>query len=363
MSGITAQAINLSQSKVKTNIRRYLERKGRSPQLIEQFQEGYCHGLAVLAAYGQYLSSQPTRRQPCDDWEWFSRVLTQLANWHDEPFSLSIENEKDIDRFISQIEFFQHISSYLPSGQGSLDQYLVDTQHRTLTQEYTIGGLFCADDFTKPLLTRDKQQTTSLIDELLKYDQRIIIVSCGGHTISLFNDNDSVTLYDSNYPAGLQRFSRQSPQALVRAIYKAYRYDTALPSPIGFRLFSFSSQPGEYVSPADILSQLNTPLSYEYPGNRKNYTALHIAARVGSAGSVAYFLEQGANTRVEDNDGYTPRQVARGKRLPEIADMIQYYRQPVNDRHYGDQHALLFTSITDEQKAAPDVLPDAHRPD
>lgn len=363
MSGIPAQAISLSQSKVKTSIRRYLELKGRSPQLINKFQDGYCHGLAVLAAYGQYLSSQPNRKQPCDDWEWFSKVLNLLASWNGQLLSLTGKNEKDIDRFISQIEFFQHISSYLPSGQGNLDQYLMDTQHRTLSQEYTIGGLFCATDFTKPLLSHDKQQTTSLIDELLKYDQRLIIVSCGRHTISLFKNNDSVTLYDSNYPAGLQRFSKQYPQALIEAIFKAYRYAPAKPSPIGFRLFSFDSQAATYTSPVDILSQLNTPLSYEYPGNRKNYTALHIAARVGSAGAVTYFLKQGADTRAEDNDGLTPRQIARNRRLPEIANMIQNYHQPVNDQYYGDHHARLFTSNPDEQKAPSEAPANAHRPD
>lgn len=363
MSGSDDQPINLSQSKVKANIRRYLERKGRSARLIKQFRDGYCHGLAVLAAYGQYLSSQPNNTHPCDDWSWFNSVLTLLAGWDGHLSHLTKENEKDIDRFISQIEFFQHISSYLPYGQGSLTQYLTDTKNRSLMQEYCIGGLFCADDFTKPLLTRDRKRSTSLIDELLKYDQRLIIVSCGRHTLSLFKKDGKVTLYDSNNPTGLQTFAQGDTRGLIRAIYAAYRYDAALPSPIGFRLFSFRPQSGEYLGQRDILSQLHTPLSFEYAGNRKNYTALHMAARVGCAESTAYFLEHGADKSAEDNDGQTPRRIALGRRYPEIANMIQTYHQPVNDRYYGDQHARLFTAAQDGRAITPEVLPDTHRPE
>lgn len=346
---------DLSQNKIKSNIRLYLKYKGHSPQLIKQFQDGYCHGLAVLAAYGQYLSCQPENKQPCDDWEWFSGVLTLLAGWDAEILHLTRQNEMDIDRFINQIEFFQHVSKYLSHGQGSLEHYLTDTRHRSLIQEFTFAGLLCAQDFVKPIRANNK--TTSLIDELLKYDQRMIIISCGSHTLSVFRQEDSVTLYDSNHSGGLQHFSRQRPQAIIDAIYKAYHYNRDLPSPIGFRLFSFTSMAGEYVSAREILSQLQTPLAFDYPGNRKNYTALHIAARVGSAECTSYFLEQGANTDAEDTRGQTPVRVALSRRYPDIVTLIQRHRQSLNDNHYGVKCARFFSSSHDEQNINIETLP------
>jgi hypothetical protein len=88
-----------------------------------------------------------------------------------------------------------------------------------------------------------------------------------------------------------------------------------------------------------------------------------MAARIGSVEAVAHFLERGADKGVEDNDGLTPRQVARSRRFPEVADMIQQHRLPVNDRYYGDQHARLFTASLDEQEVTTDTPIETYRLD
>ncbi len=350
MSGSHTEEIDLSQHHIKSKIRQYLRQKGRSHAFIKEFNNGYCHGLAVLAAYGQYLTSQPTAATPCDNWEWFLRVITMLARWNRHTSILSAQEEQDIDRFIGLIHFFQNAHDYLPYAQGSLDNYLSDTAKRNLHQEYTFAGLLRAGDFTKPI-TLDAGGSTTLLDELLKYNQRLILVSCGRHTLSLFRNNNQITLYDSNHVNGLQVFNKNNPDALVNALFQAYQYDAAQPSPLGFRLFTFE-RPGSYLRAQHILDQLQTPLAFDYPGNRKKYTALHIAARVGSTDCVSYFLAHGADLAAEDNNGQTPRRIAKGRHYTEIAKLLLQppRRKPVNDPIFTCQNVLFFSSTTRDKQ-------------
>lgn len=344
---------NLAQTKIKKQIRLYLKKLKRSPDMIEAFRDGYCHGLAVLAAYSQFVSSQPNHQSPSDDWDWFEGVLSKLSRWNGRLSHLSADTRSDIDRLIGLIEFFQHVSRYLPHGQGSLDAYLIDTTGRTLTQEYTFAALLKDSDFHQPLQLESRK--TDLIHELLSQQQRLIMISCGRHTLSLFRHHNQVTLYNSNNRAGLAYFDMNNLTALTRAISNAYSYQPDVPSPLGFRIFTFDHIPAPYPAASSVLDQLNTPLISEYPGNRKNYTALHIAARIGSLECVNYFLSRGADIAAEDRDGQTARRIAQSRRFDEIVNTLQRGK-PVNDAVFSNSGHGLFTAKVKLQSEHPEAI-------
>lgn len=334
---------NFSQNHIKKKICQYLKAKKRSDRLIKRFLKGYCHGLAVLAAYGQYLNIQTDLTQPCDNWDWMESTLTSLSNWDGQLAHLTTDEQSEIDRLIALVEFYQHVSKYLPAySQGKLEDYFKDTKDRQMILEYTFAGLLTAADFTQPINTQNGN--TSLINVLLKHDHRMIMISSGRHTISLFKNGHQVTLYDSNHKDGLQYFKCDKPQLVIEAIFKAYHYDTSQPSPLGFRVLTFDKQPREYLAPSLILGQLKTPLENEYPGNTKNYTVMHIAARVGSDACANYFLTHHPDLTAEDNDGNTPFDVAMSRRYEYLAWQIRAYPQPRNDKMYQDNGRSSFFS-------------------
>lgn len=353
MTGFNSKKDSVAQHAIKTKIRRYLKRKHYSKRIRKNFKDGYCHGLAVLAGYGQYISSQPRSKTPCDNWEWFEQTASKIAGWDGHLSSLSPLDQAEIERFISLIQFFQHVSDYLPYGQGSLDDYLTDTNNRTLKQEFTFAGLLTTSDFTKPLHLGTSCRVTTLINEILKYDQRIILVSCGRHTLSLFRDGDKISLYDSNHDKGRQLFKRQHPEALIQALFRAYHYDLDKPSPIGFRLFTFEPTLSQYANPQQILDQLQTPLVYDYAGNKKGYSALHIASRVGSTECIRHFLAQGADLATEDNKGQTPHSIAKSRHFTHIAEILQPPRHTIGNESFTAQHARFFSPSNSKKDSDP----------
>lgn len=53
------------------------------------------------------------------------------------------------------------------------------------------------------------------------------------------------------------------------------------------------------------------------------WTALHMAAMMGLEEVVLMLLQAGVNTKLEDEDGMTPSQVARQWRHSSVADIIE----------------------------------------
>lgn len=295
------ESINLSQKHLRGKLRVFLEKAGRDEELIELFNpgNGYCNGLVSVALYGQYLESLgetlPSDIKQ-DDWNWFYNTSVTISTWNEELSTLTSQQRNEFDRYISHINGLQHISRYLPFGQGNLHCYLQDTVDRQLKLEYTFAGLFTYRSFLKSLTLNDEHAAfgKSLIKILLHYERRLVLVSCGNHSIGLFRYNDRISFFNPNNPKGRIFFSTKHYSKLVKAMFAAYRYKKHEASPFGFRIFTFDDSLALYPPQSELLSQLAMPLMIDSKTRNVDFSALHIATRIGSEPCVRYFIDKGA---------------------------------------------------------------------
>src|SRR3990167_10804353 len=198
MSGRRVGPLNVSQDVILSSLGTYLRAQGgRDPDFIRKLASaGYCCGFATLAAYGQWLEWQPKRIDekthqpiPRDDWTWFHSVLTMLARWDGES-KLSDLAQQDIERLLSLVEYFQNIRDYLPIGQGDWHESLIDTQGRQPTKEYSVAGLFTAENLL------------AVLPDLLQED-RMILISSDSHDVSLLKHAGKYYLYNAESSDGV----------------------------------------------------------------------------------------------------------------------------------------------------------------
>jgi len=332
--------VDISQVRIRSKINSYLSQQKRPAKLLRAFTKGhgYCHGLAVLVAYAQYLEYIQIKHpstQPMDDWKWLKATLNTLSCWDENLNALSGETIADIERFIGHIYFIQHVSKYLSIGQGSLHLYLDDTAQRQIKLEYTLAGLFTAKDFTQALDLQQNQKT-NLINVLTQYQRRIIIISCGNHSLSLFRSGSVITLYNANHKSGLQKYSTRHPELLVRAIFKSYKFTNKNPSPIGFRIFTFDNKLASYPEQQIILKQLNPPLLSKLQEREIDYSALHIATRIGSTECVSHYLDNGAELDSTMARMRTSLHIAASRNYTSIAEILIAKNADINkqlDKH------------------------------
>lgn len=309
------QDIEISQKIIRPKIRAYLEAIKAPAELVETFKRGYCNALAVMAIYGQYLDSLDVKwRVRTDSWRWFESTLKKLAVWDGRLESLNAEDKSDFDHLIAQIEFIQHISHYLQVNQGDLHNIIEDSGGRKLQQEYTLAGLFKAEDFSKRIrISRNGRKiNTTLFEQLTQYDRRLILISCGKHTLGLFKHDGLISLYNANHRAGRQLFRLDQIPALIDAIFRAYKSASSTASPFGFRIFTFD-QPGEYPAREELLAQVDGPLSSPSSRDARVHSALHIAARIGCVDSLRYYLARTDDIDYQPNKSRTALYIAAGK--------------------------------------------------
>lgn len=301
LRGTMRETIDLSQKHIRRKIRVYLAKSGRDEDVVEIFNpgNGYCNGFVSVALYAQYLESLGVTFTPesiQDDWLWFDNTSKSISTWNEDINTLTPQLIKDIDRFIWQINGFQNIAKYLPFGQGNLHCYLQDTVGRQLKLEYTFAGLFTVRDLLKPLKFSEEYSSlgNTLIEILLHHERRLVLVSCGNHSLGLFRYNHRISFFNPNNPKGRVYFDTEHYPKLVKAIFAAYRYKRREPSPIGFRIFTFDNSLAPYPPQRIILSQLDMPLMIESKTREVDYSALLIATRIGSEPCVSYYLDKGA---------------------------------------------------------------------
>lgn len=326
-SRIDKNCINLSQNLIRKKIISFLTLQQRSVDLIKEFQQGYCNGLAVLAIYGSYLQYADecqTSTKPKDDLNWLMSTLRILSEWNEVLSSLSAEQVAHIERFIALIEYFQHVSHYLNAGQGELQDSITDTRQRSAIKEYSIGGLFTAAESIKEITIElnGAKYTTSLLQEITKYEQRLILISSTRHTLGLFRKGDRIFFFNANHTYFQYELNRQSLDMLAKRIFKAYHYDREKPSPIGFRIFTFEHQAASYADPVKLLEAINGAAYLTQSDYAKGVSALHIAASVGNRDCVKYYLSKGAYINNRNADGSSPLYHATKRRQLDSASYL-----------------------------------------
>lgn len=336
--------IDISQAKIRTKFHSYLVKQNRPAEVTTLFVKGkgYCHGFATLAIYTQYIESLKQNRPhaPRDDWKWLKKILRRLAIWNEDLNSLTEHEKQEVDRVIGYIAFFQNIKKYLHPAQGDLHNYLEDTANRKIKLEYTFAGLFTLNDFLKPLKIKKTLGTPTLLDILTQHDKRLILISCGNHTLSLFTSENRVSFYNANRASGRKWCDNKT--SLIQTIFKAYKYNEQEPSPLGFRIFTFDETLGKYPKKTAILDKFHNPLTVDTQTRSVDYSALHIAARIGSKKCVDYYLAKGAGINDVLIQKHTALHIAVSRNHPSIAASLIAKNADINKRiENGDSPLML----------------------
>ncbi|HBS52072.1 MAG TPA: hypothetical protein DEA62_03715, partial [Coxiellaceae bacterium] len=323
----------------------YLQKRNRGsndPDFIKQFEEGHCSGLSSLWLYARWLQTQPkTSDKPRDDYDWFKKTTDLIFNWEEPDKDIAdqlnnlmkkhessgkpyeefmnrelavleksnsgkakklkelMDAEEQIERFISHVNFFQDIVYYLPIQQGSLDKSLLDTKGRELKKEYTIASVFTLDQFKKLLKTR------GIIQE-----RKLILVSSHTHDTALFKEGENYHYFDPSSKTG--EVKSTSSDKVAELIFHANfsddngHIDKNMSFPIGFRMFSFDEELGNYPRQEDVLNDfdLDSNTNEVYA---EVFSGLHAAAMIGCVESAKFFMEKkGANVNAVDKNGNTP---------------------------------------------------------
>src|SRR5579885_2434101 len=292
----------------------------RKEQLINLMGKGYCSGFTTIWLYANWITTQKETGKERDDLIWFNNITKQIVTW-DGSSEITIEQQQEFERFLSLIEFYQHIDEFLPIGQGDIEKSLVDSKNRQPKKLYTLGGLFTEDE-AAVILQR-------MLDEKMFAD-KLTIFSSHNHATGLFNDgSDKYFFYDPNNPDGAVEI--KNGKELAPALFKAYRFTPGLPSPLGVRIFGFSPLDNP-IPQTELLKHMSVLADNNGIIKDKKYcngmSCLHMAVRVGDIESVKFLLEQGvdvnySNSSKEDDEALgSPIRFAIQWNRPEILQLL-----------------------------------------
>ena len=328
-----------NQGSILNKIQPYLREKGRSENFIEQFREGYCSGISALWSYAKWLQTQlKTSDKPRDDYDWFKNTIDLILKWEKPDEDLSkllgdltekhkeskkpykdlmdelgeleknqpetaknlrklIDDNEQIERFISYIEYFQHIYQYLPISQGSLEKSLVDSIGRTLKKEYSIAALFTLDQLKLLLKT----------ENIIQADKLISIYS-HNHATALFKHNGVYYYFDPNALHGEQKVA--STDDVASLIFNANDFKPDNPSPLGLKMFTFGEISQKYPAQSTVLKDIGAISNQRIADYADRYTGLMIAAKIGCAKSAEALLRFGSEHNLKSEIGWTALMLA-----------------------------------------------------
>jgi hypothetical protein len=190
-----------------------------------------------------------------------------------------------------------------------------------------LAGLFTADDFLKPIELEigGAKMKSTLIGQILLYNKRMILISCGKHTLGVFKNYGEVFMYNANHKAGMQTFRRASVPELIDAIFRAYKNAPTHHAPFGFRIFTGADTQAFYPEQAELLAAIAGPNSSLSEQATRTHSAIHIAARIGATESLRYYLGNNAEIDSYSKARRTPLYVAAAKgHLPAVALIMEF---------------------------------------
>lgn len=318
--GINDEAMHVvNQSFILKKIQTYLHSNERDENFIKQFEIGYCSGIASLWLYAKWLQTQAKATQAQrDDYDWFKSTVRLITNW-DGIRELSPEENANFERFISQIEYFQYVHTYLPVvSQGDLNESLQDTNGRRLNSEYSIASFFTLNQLKELLKTKNIIQ-----------EGKLILISSHNHDTALFKQDGLYYYFDPNSPVGEVKLT--STDELAELIFGANSYDASKRSPIALKMFSFYKGTTLLYPPQQkVLDDINSIVSQgneEVAGSR----LLHFAIMRNSIESVKYFLRNGADPNEKNKSGLTAIELVHYRYNDEISAIVDAYEKNHND--------------------------------
>jgi len=326
--------LDLSQNNILKQIRSFLKLKGRDQEFIAQFETGYCHGISSLWLYAKWLQNQPRKTFiDRDDYTWFEYVIKLLALQQVNATEFNKEEDKEIERFIQHIEFFQNIKKYLSShNPGDLHNSLQDTYaDRKLKQDYSFASL----------LTLTQLQTLLKEPGFIQEDKQVLIVS-HNHTVALFKRNGVFYCFDPNSSSG--EIIGIAADKVAKWIFASNLAPDKAILPLGFIMFSFDGMLANYPNKTELLKKLNPAIEPSTTIYDK-CSSLHMAASIGDLESVEYFLQMGANPCHTLLNGTTALMLAAQNGYSEVvAKLLAIENIDVNQARTDGTTALMLAA-------------------
>jgi hypothetical protein len=290
---------------------------------------GLCSGFASVALYGLWLENQPapgtaatsatavatssassnvfeSKQIPNEarvdprlsvftgDWRWstVNDILKKISGW-DGNTHLSKDDLHDFDRVIRQVTYFHFIDNHLPVAQGNLAESFADDRGNKMHQEFAIGGLLNYMDFVNKKVPAEQNSTVSSKARVMHLftEYNPVLISTHNHATCVLKTPKKFFCYNVNNPKGMIEFDSQDDKAistLLKTIYVENQLGGHNSAPIGLRVFRFNGEPRIYPAHADFLQAL--PVMPKDKKDYDNFTALHIAAKIGSLESTNFYL-------------------------------------------------------------------------
>lgn len=194
--------LKLSQANIGFQLALYLvelkkqdkENHYDNERLIQQLtdpKKGECSGHTTLWIYCILLESNVPRNQQLPhsrhDFQWLFKTRRLIARWDGNIYSLSEQNKKDFDYFLSYIIQFQKPNFYFSAQQGQLESFVDDTKNHRLERRDIISGLFSFGQITQIL--------EELSDNTAAYFGSYGPVN---HSIGIYKSNRCYFFFDSN---------------------------------------------------------------------------------------------------------------------------------------------------------------------
>jgi len=337
---------DVSQTAILNKLRVYLENNKRDTEIIRSMgDDGYCTGMTGLFGASRLITTKENANKSykllvaneIDDYNWFKSTVELIVSWNGKT-KLNDSQIADFERFISLIQFFQNVKDYLPSvHQGELNKSLEYISTSGLEgakigvpkKEYSIA-LFLTLVQLKGLL-----QNQGII-----HDGKLIYITSGKHCTALFKEGNKYYYFDPNSVTG--EVQCDSTDEVAKLVFDANfgKDNYAEPHTLGFRIFSLDKDPANYPAQEEVLSEI--PLEAE----KKYGHAMIMAARIGCLNSMRYFLENGVDINILNDDDKNVLMWSSRCNYPEVVkELLKSEKIKPNIKNSSGLTALMFASI------------------
>lgn len=247
---------------------------------------GNCHGLAIVWLYSKWLQFSHL-----ENGDWFdSTVADILGKWSDC---------KNIKKFALLVRYFQESMIFKIKNKTIIEQKinaLIGVRHsENIHKEYSITALL------------DKNQLKKLLQEIVIYEHRWILIKSIDHAVALYKDGHDYYYYNANDQDG--EIKSDDIDFIAELIFDAY---SSIATDLGvvnidhvvlaFTIFSSDKNKQIYPSELEVLRRIKSSAMNE------NYTyndIMHFLFSVAVYGDIEvlrYFLDHKTNIDVNSTN-------------------------------------------------------------
>ncbi len=172
--------------------------------LINAIKKGGCHGYAVLISAALWISKTSTSEKKFrHNFAWCKNTINLLKNWDENLSSLSAENKRNIDDFLSLLNLIQNESAHDFLNEFPLERpisLLEISTHSSAkdsgilyrTNTYILTAVFTQENFAKVL------NELNPMDDIFTISCKINNSTDAYHAISFLKINDDYFFVDGN---------------------------------------------------------------------------------------------------------------------------------------------------------------------